>query len=95
MSAAAATGKDDVDQVVQVGGALLILIAYAAAQFSWLDARSRTYLVLNLVGAAVLAVLAYYEEQWGFLLLEAVWALVSLWGLIQALRGGPPAEVHP
>jgi hypothetical protein len=84
-----------VDQVVQVLGALLILVAYAAAQFGALNQRSRAYLVLNLVGSAVLAVLAWYEDQWGFLLLEGVWALVSLLGLIQVQRGQPPAEVHP
>jgi hypothetical protein len=83
------------DQIVQVVGALLILLAYAAAQFGALNQHSRVYLVLNLVGSAVLAVLAWHEEQWGFLLLEGVWALVSLWGLIQVQRGQPPAEVHP
>jgi hypothetical protein len=83
------------DQIVQVVGALLILLAYAAAQFGALNQHSRVYLVLNLVGSAVLAVLAWNEEQWGFLLLEGVWALVSLWGLLQVQRGQPPAEVHP
>lgn len=83
------------DQIVQVVGALLILFAYAAAQFGALNQRSRAYLVLNLVGSALLAVLAWYADQWGFLLLEGVWALVSLWGLIQVQRGQPPAEVHP
>ena len=82
-------------QVVQILGALLILVAYGAAQFGFLDQHSRVYLVLNLVGSAVLAVLAWHEEQWGFLLLEGAWAVVSLWGLIQVLRGQPPAEVHP
>jgi hypothetical protein len=33
--------------------------------------------VLNLIGAAILAVLAAHERQWGFLLLEASWALVA------------------
>jgi hypothetical protein len=68
------------DQVVQVIGALLILAAYTAAQFGALKQRSRLYLVLNLAGATVLALLAWREEQWGFLLLEGVWAAVSLWG---------------
>jgi hypothetical protein len=83
------------DQIVQVVGALLILLAYATAQVGALNQRSRAYLVLNLVGSAVLAVLAWNEEQWGFLLLEGVWALVSLWGLLQVQRGQPPAQVHP
>jgi hypothetical protein len=84
-----------VDQVVQVLGALLILVAYAAAQFGALNQRSRVYLALNLLGSVVLALLAWREKQWGFLLLEGVWALVSLWGLVAVQRGNPPAEVHP
>ncbi len=75
------------DQLVQVIGALLILAAFAAAQFGAMDPHSRVYLVLNLVGSVVLAVLAWEERQWGFLLLETVWAAVSLWGLVQLWRG--------
>jgi hypothetical protein len=80
--------------VVQIAGALLILAAYTAAQFGMLDQNSRLYLVLNLLGSAILAVLAWYEEQLGFLLLEGVWALVSAWSLLQVLRGAQPAAPH-
>ena len=83
------------DQAVQVVGALFILFAYAAAQFGAVNQHSRAYLVLNLVGSGVLTLLAWREKQWGFLLLEGVWALVSLWGLIRIQRGLSPPEVHP
>jgi hypothetical protein len=69
------------DQVVQIVGALLILVAFAAAQFGRLHVESKSYLWLNLVGSAILAVLALLEEQWGFLLLESVWAVVSAYSL--------------
>jgi hypothetical protein len=59
-----------------------------------LDQKSRLYLVLNLLGSAILAVLAWHEEQFGFLLLEGVWALVSAWSLLQVLRGAQPAAPH-
>jgi uncharacterized membrane protein YccC len=83
-----------VDQLVQIVGALLILVAYAAAQFGAMSQHSRAYLALNLVGSAVLAVLAFYEDLWGFLLLETVWAGVSLWGLVQLARGRSLSAGH-
>ena len=79
-------------QVVQVVGAIFILVAYASAQFGAMSQHSRTYLVLNVIGSVILAVLALVEGLWGFLLLETFWAAVSLWGLFQALRGSAAAE---
>jgi hypothetical protein len=46
------------------------------------------------VGSVVLTVLALHEEQWGFVLLESVWAVVSAWSLVQVLRGRPPTIAH-
>ena len=74
------------EQLIQIIGAVLILAGFAGAQFGRLDQKSVTYLLLNLVGSVILAVLAAVEHQLGFLLLEGVWSLVSLWSLIQVLR---------
>ena len=47
------------------------------------------YLVLNLVGSFVLAVIAWVDERWGFLLLEGVWAIVSAVSLADVLLRRP------
>jgi len=79
------------DQVVQIIGAALILVAYVAAQVERLDPQSRLYLGLNLIGSIILAVLAASGSQWGFLMLECAWAIVSAWGLVAVARKGSTA----
>jgi len=86
-------------EILQIVGAVLILAAFAAAQLGWLGVTSVPYLVANVVGAAVLAVVALVGRDWGFLLLEGVWTVVSAASLVKVSRrpgarpGRPPA--HP
>jgi len=67
--------------VLQVVGALLILAAFIAAQSGTLATHSVPYLALNLAGAGLLTWIAFDDRDWGFLLLEGTWALVSLLSL--------------
>jgi hypothetical protein len=76
-------------QLISIVGALLILLPFAANQFGRLNASSLAYQLMNLLGSGTLAVIAVIERQYGFLLLEGTWALVSLWGLIAVWRGKP------
>ena len=82
------------DQVIQVVGALLILAGFVLAQFRVLHVESMTYLVLNFLGSAILAWLAWVDRQWGFLLLETVWAIVSVGGIVQLLHRKDVPPTH-
>ena len=77
--------------IVQIIGAILILAGFLGVQFDRLDERAYGYLIPNALGSAALAVTAVVTGNWGFVLLETVWCLVSLWGLwTHALGDRPP-----
>jgi hypothetical protein len=79
--------RDIAIQAVQILGSLLILAAFIAGQLRRMEPSDLAYVLLNLVGSSILAIVALIEQQWGFLLLEGVWALVSLWSTVQLMRG--------
>jgi hypothetical protein len=74
-------------QILQIAGALAVLAGFVLAQLKIVDARSRLYLVLNLAGSGVLTWVALADRDWGFLLLEGVWAVVSAVSLVRVLAG--------
>ena len=69
--------------VLQILGAAAILVPFVWSQRGSMGTDSFAYLTLNLVGSTVLAALAVHGHQWGFLLLEAVWAAVAARGLLE------------
>ena len=78
-------------QLVSVLGSLLVLVAYVASQFGYLSAKGLAYAFANIVGSGILAVVAALEAQWGFLVLEGAWALVSL---VAVVRQKAKANTH-
>lgn len=76
----------DTDQLISLGGALLILGSYAAAQLKWLRTGDRLHSALNTVGGAVVAIIAARQHQPSVVVLEGAWSLISLAALIRAVR---------
>jgi hypothetical protein len=83
------------EQLVQIVGALLVLAGFLLAQLDLLDQRSYGYLLPNTVGSASMTATAILTREWVFVFLEGVWALVSLWGITDRLRGTQPRPPHP
>jgi hypothetical protein len=81
-----------VEQLIEVVGALFILSAFVLAQVGRLATTSLVYLVLNLVGSGILAVVAAIDGDTGFLLLEGVWAAVSAFALAKLLLRSQPGQ---
>lgn len=72
-------------QVISVVGAGLILGAYVANQRGWSGPTSPLYNAANLAGALLLTWVAVVDRRIGFILLEAVWAAVTIRPLVSAL----------
>lgn len=73
-------------QTLSLVGAALILGAYFAFQRGWMDRGDRSYHALNLVGSALLTVVAVADHRLGFIVLEGAWALLSVPGTLRPPR---------
>ena len=78
-----------IGQIVSLVGAAMILLAFAGQQSGRLTSEDRAYLVLNLVGAAILTYFAVKAENLGLTVLEGSWTLISLWSVVKSLRASP------
>ena len=70
-------------QVASFVRALLILVAYVGHQMNWMDARKAGYNILNAVGSAILAYIAFHPFQIGFIVLEVTWTIISIYALMR------------
>ncbi len=70
-------------QWTSIAGAGLLLLAYGLLQQGRLRREDAGFNWLNLLGSLLLAVVAVVDMRWGFILLESVWALLSLGALLR------------
>jgi hypothetical protein len=77
------------DQILSLVGAALLLGAYALQTATRDGAHKTTYLTMNLFGSAALTVTAIVNNQIGFIILEGIWAIISVVSLIKVLKQKP------
>lgn len=71
------------DEIIGTIGVGLILIAYFCNVFGWLRSKSKTFFLLNMVGAGMACYASWLIGYWPFVILEGTWFLVSVIGLIK------------
>jgi len=69
--------------IIGIAGALIILLVFGLNEFNKLSNNSLTYDILNFAGSGLLIMNAAYFHSWPFLILNIVWLLVSLRGVLK------------
>jgi hypothetical protein len=77
----------DYTTLVGLVGASIILVGFLLNQTGRLNADSLLYDVLNAVGSLVLIYYAVLLDSYPFVVLNAVWLIVSAHGLYKSFRG--------
>lgn len=78
-------------QTLSLIGAALLLVGFVALQMRRMRSDGAWFNALNFFGSGLLAWVAIHDRRAGFIILEVVWALVSLPPLYKALTRGVPS----
>ena len=67
-------------------GVALILFAYFLNTERLIQVNGKLFYVMNIIGAALACYASYLINYWPFVILEGTWVLVSIYGLMRAMR---------
>lgn len=72
--------------IISTIGVSLILLAFFLSTFKFLDAKSKLYFVLNIIGGAFACYGSVLLNSSPFIVLEGTWSLVALIGFVRSLK---------
>ncbi|MEO5561840.1 MAG: hypothetical protein ABIR18_00370 [Chitinophagaceae bacterium] len=67
-------------------GVGLILLAYFLHTAKLMEKNKRAFYVMNIIGAALACYASWLIGYMPFVILEGTWTLVSIYGLMKAMR---------
>lgn len=76
----------NINDVIGSIGTLLMLIAFILNITDRLDDDDLSYILLNLFGSVIACYASLMIPFYPFVVLEGVWALVSMWGLLDYIK---------
>lgn len=72
--------------IIGSAGVGLILLAFFLSTEKLMKADGKMYFVLNIIGAGLATTASLLINYWPFVILEGAWTLVSIYGLMKAMR---------
>lgn len=76
-----------VSDIIASIGVIILLIAFLLNLNKRLSANSRTYTLMNFIGAGMCCYASWMVRFYPFIILEGVWAFVALVSLFKVSRG--------
>ena len=73
--------------IIASTGVVILLIAFLLNLYKKLPADSKTYSLLNFIGAGTCGFASYMISFYPFVILESIWAFVALISLFKVPRG--------
>jgi len=67
-------------------GVGIILIAYYMNTAGLIIKNGKLFYVMNVLGAAVACYASWLIDYWPFIILEGMWTLVSIYGLMRTMK---------
>lgn len=81
---------------VEFVGSIGILVPFALFQLGRMSQHGLWYLITNAAGSVLLTIVAALTGQWGFVILQGVWALAACYGIIRwRPQQTPPPSPSP
>jgi len=74
------------ESIIGVIGVGLILMAFFLHTANFIENNGKLYYVMNIFGAALACYASFLIAYLPFVILEGVWTLVSIYGLMRAMK---------
>ena len=74
------------NELIGTIGVGLILVAYFCNVFKIIPTNGRSFFAMNIIGAALACYASILIDYWPFVVLEGMWTIVSVMGLVRVLK---------